>query len=231
MTEPLWLAAARKDVGLKEIVGSRHEPRIVAFFAKAGAPWVKDDETAWCAAFVGAKLAEAGVKGTGSLLARSYTGWGQALKAPAPGAITVFKRAGSPVLGHVAFFLRDLGAQVEVLGGNQSNSVSIARYSKTNLLAYRWPSGWALPVAGPAKPINVVGLPRLELGDKGDQVKPWQDGLNRLGASPALEVDGAFGPKTRDATIAFQKKRLLTVDSVVDAPDWVALETALEALG
>lgn len=229
MTEPAWLTAARKDLGLKEIVGSRHEPRIVAYFAKAGHAWVKDDETAWCAAFVGAKLVEAGLKGTGSLMARSYSTWGQPLKTPTPGCIAVFSRAGSPVLGHVAFFLRDLGSQIEVIGGNQSNSVSIARYSKSNLIGYRYPAGVAIEVGGPGKP--AAARPVLELGDEGDDVETWQAGLNTLGAKPPLVVDGDFGPKTRDATMAFQRSKNLLVDSVVNEPDWVALDVALEALG
>lgn len=63
--------------GLKEIVGGQHERQIVAFFAEAGHPWVKDDETAWCAAFEHAMLGRAGIKGTGSLAARSYLDWGR----------------------------------------------------------------------------------------------------------------------------------------------------------
>ncbi|WP_020179662.1 TIGR02594 family protein [Methylopila sp. M107] len=229
MSEPAWLVAARKDLGLKEIVGSKHEPRVVKFFAESGNAWVKDDETAWCAAFVGAKLAEAGLKGTGKLNARSYLDWGTPLKTPVPGCIVVFKRGSSTWQGHVAFFLRDLGSQIEVLGGNQSNSVSIARYVKLNLLGFLWPTGVPLPSA--TKVIAPAQRPRLQLGSRSDVVATWQTGLNDLGAAPKLVVDKDFGPKTRDATLAFQKRRLLAPDGSVEEPDWTMLDTLLEALG
>jgi uncharacterized protein (TIGR02594 family) len=229
MTEPAWLSAARKDLGLREIVGSKDEPRIVQFFAEAGNAWVKDDETAWCAAFVGAKLAEAGIKGTGKLNARSYLDWGQPLAKPTPGAITVFKRGSSSWEGHVALFLRDLGGTIEVLGGNQSNSVSIARYGKANLLGYRWPSGYALPISGPAKPTPPPG-DMLQLGSKGSAVRTLQTALNHLGAKPALVVDGDFGKATKAAVLAFQKSRQLAPDAIVGPRTWTALDTALAAL-
>ena len=60
MSEPLWLVRARALVGVSEIAGSKHEPEVVAFFAEAGVPEIRDDETAWCGAFVAAMLAAAG---------------------------------------------------------------------------------------------------------------------------------------------------------------------------
>lgn len=146
MMEPVWLAGARKLVGLKEIVGSKHEKQIVAFFAEAGNPGVKDDETAWCAAFVGAMLKKAGVKGTGKLNARSYLQWGVKIDQPRVGCIVVFKRGNSAWQGHVAFYLRTVGNRIEVLGGNQGNAVSIAQYPKSALLGYRWPADTVRPV-------------------------------------------------------------------------------------
>jgi hypothetical protein len=44
-----------------------------------------------CAINVGAALAERGIKGTGSALARSYDGWGNA-SPPVPGAVAVTDR-------------------------------------------------------------------------------------------------------------------------------------------
>lgn len=139
MSEPKWLNKARTFLGTREAPGKKHNPTILKWFKDSGHGWISDDETAWCAAFVGAMLAAAGEKGSGSVAARSYMKWGKALSKPVPGAIVVFKRGNSKWQGHVAFFLRDLGDKIEVLGGNQSNSVSIARYKKKDLLGYRWP--------------------------------------------------------------------------------------------
>jgi uncharacterized protein (TIGR02594 family) len=149
-----WLTEARKFVGLKEIVGSRHEPKILEFFAEAGHPGIHDDETAWCAAFVGAMLRRAGYSSSGALNARSYLNFGTKLAKPTPGCIVVFKRGSSSWQGHVAFFIADEGDRIRVLGGNQGNAVSIASYSKADLLGYRWPLVKSAPAAKaqPKKP-------------------------------------------------------------------------------
>lgn len=55
-----------------------------------------------CAVNVGAALAERGIKGTGSALAKSYLHWGRA-SGPVPGAVVVFNRGGPrSSSGHVA---------------------------------------------------------------------------------------------------------------------------------
>lgn len=147
---PPWLVPAKELVGLKEIVGSKHEAKILEFFAEAGHPEIHDDETAWCAAFVGAMLRRGGYASSGALNARSYLTYGDALKVPRRGCIAVFSRGTSGWEGHVAFFLRDLGERIEVLGGNQGNAVSITTEPKTALLGYRWPSVTSMPVKPPA---------------------------------------------------------------------------------
>lgn len=50
------LAAAGEHIGLKEWPGMKHNPTVVAMFADVGHSWVTDDETSWCAAFVGSVL-------------------------------------------------------------------------------------------------------------------------------------------------------------------------------
>lgn len=114
-------------------------PKVVAYFRDAGAPHVKDDETAWCAAFVGAMLARSGGEGTGKLTARSYLDWGQpvTLTDAQEGDIAVFKRGNSTWQGHVAFFVKENGANITVLGGNQSDQVKLSGYPKSSLLGIR----------------------------------------------------------------------------------------------
>ena len=228
--DPPWLVAAGKDLGLKEIVGSRHEPRIVEFFAEAGHPYVKDDETAWCAAFANAKLVEVGIKGTGRLNARSFLDWGQPLVKPARGAILVFKRGSSSWEGHVTFYVGETEASYRGRGGNQSNAVTEALYAKSSLLGIRWPAGYALPLSGPAKPAPAAG-PLLQIGATGTAVETLQSALNRLGAKPALVVDKKFGPATRTAVVAFQRSKLLETDGVVGPKTWGAIDVALAQLG
>ena len=135
------LTIAGSYVGTDEIRGSKHNPVILEYFDAVGHGWVKDDETPWCAAFVGAVLHEAGYKGTGSLAARSYLGWGHKVSNPKPGDLVVFWRGKKDGWqGHVGFVVRTDKTHVWCLGGNQSNSVNVTKYSKDRVLGYRRPS-------------------------------------------------------------------------------------------
>lgn len=100
-------------------------PKVLAYFRDAGHPQVTNDETAWCAAFVGAMLHRAGMPNTGSLAARSYLAWGEPVdRADArEGDVVIFSRGSSAWQGHVGFFVKDNGDTITVLGGNQSNAV------------------------------------------------------------------------------------------------------------
>lgn len=125
-------------------------PKVVAYFKDAGHPEVTDDQTAWCAAFVGAMLYRSGVAGTGMLNARSYLNWGEAVdrKDAQPGDIVILKRNNySTWQGHVGFFVRDNGSTITVLGGNQANAV--------NRRAYRVDGGQLLGIrrAVPEQPV------------------------------------------------------------------------------
>jgi hypothetical protein len=56
-----------------------------------------------CAVNVNAALAERGIKGTGSALAKSFLSWGRSAGGPVPGAVIVSHRRGG---GHVAIVSR-----------------------------------------------------------------------------------------------------------------------------
>lgn len=139
-----WLIEARNLIGVKEIKGAQHEPKIVALWADAGIP-VSDDETAWCAALVGGCLKRAFAKPTGSAAARSFLHWGVSVKESKlelipPGAVLVFDRPPNDWEGHVGFavgYTKD--GYLKVLGGNQRDSVSIADIYCGRLLDARWP--------------------------------------------------------------------------------------------
>ena len=106
-------------------------PKVVQYFKDAGHAEVKDDETAWCAAFVGAMLKRAGLSGTGKLNARSYLDWGVPVELDdaREGDIVILKRGNSSWQGHVGFFVRADDKSVTLLGGNQSNAVNRKSFS------------------------------------------------------------------------------------------------------
>ena len=151
---------AKAEVGTVEWAKGNN-PKVIAYFKDSGNPGVTDDETAWCAAFVGAMLRRAGVKSTGALNARSYLDWGTPVdrKNAQPGDVVIFKRGNSSWQGHVAFFVKDRGALIDVLGGNQSNAVNVKGYQSAALLGIRRPPKATDKPATPAKRPAQSGKP------------------------------------------------------------------------
>lgn len=149
---------AKAEIGTVEWKDG-HNPKVVAYFKDSGNAGVTDDETAWCAAFVGAMLKRAGLKGTGKLTARSYLDWGAPVdRADAQeGDIVVFKRGNSSWQGHVAFFVKDNGATITVLGGNQSNAVNRKAYKAADLLGIRRATAPVKPVVLSPSPDEAAG--------------------------------------------------------------------------
>jgi len=216
------LAAAGEYLGEKEWPGARHNPVITGFFEGSGNASVQDDETPWCAAFVGSVLAQIGLQGTGKLNARSYMDWGVpvAMKEVMPGDVVVFWR-GSPSgwQGHVGFVVRLEGDKVVVRGGNQTlagsgGAVTDALYPLTQLLGFRR-----------AVRQDEQKRPTLRHGARGGMVVVLQEQLARLGYHLG-NSDGAFGSLTREAVLAFQADNGLAVDGVVGAQTWEALDRA-----
>jgi uncharacterized protein (TIGR02594 family) len=135
-----WLVEAYNFIGLAEIKGPVHKEEILQFWKDIKRGGIKNDETPWCAAFVGAMLERAGIHSTRYESASSYSVWGIRLPAPKPGCIVVFKRSGG---GHVGFVvgITDKGL-LQVLGGNQSDAVNIKEFTTDKVVAYRWPSSF-----------------------------------------------------------------------------------------
>jgi len=145
--DPAWLIEARRHVGLREITGPKHEPKITAWLKRLGA-WWNDDEQPWCGTFVAAMLSDAGLQPPRHWYrAKAYLDWGRKMDCPEIGCIVVFARGGG---GHVGFVVgRDLAGNLMVLGGNQGNAVTIAPFSTQRVIGYRWPVAVPLPAAWP----------------------------------------------------------------------------------
>lgn len=133
-----WITEARKFVGLTEIPGKQHNPTIVNWLSTLRA-WWSDDETPWCGTFVAHCCREAGRDVPANWFrALAWQDAGTRLSTPAFGCIAVFSRVGG---GHVGFVVgRDRQGNIMVLGGNQGNKVSIARFDPARVTAYVWPS-------------------------------------------------------------------------------------------
>lgn len=108
------------------------------FFKETIGQTVDPAKTPWCATFVSSVLNGAGVGGTNSLLARSYLNWGRAVQDPQIGDVVVFGSSKGPENGHVGFFAGyDNNGRIKVLGGNQSNAVTITSFGTNRLLGFR----------------------------------------------------------------------------------------------
>lgn len=157
MENPTWVQAALAELGQREVRGVEHNPRIVEYHRRTSLR-AQTDEVAWCASFVNWVLFQVGLPGTNSAAARSFETYGVKVDKPITGCIVVLARSGG---GHVGFYMGERDGKLLVLGGNQSNSVSIALYDRAQLLCYRWPAQVALPVA--AQPLAHSGVIRGNL--------------------------------------------------------------------
>jgi len=138
---PYWLAKAREYEGLREVPGKGTNKTILRWWSLIRMPFT-DDETPWCAAFVGGVLEEVGIKSTRSASAKSYLKFGTALANPAVGAIAVLWRGRRDgPFGHVAFVEGvDQHGNIVLRGGNQGDSSNAKPFGRDRVLAWRWPS-------------------------------------------------------------------------------------------
>lgn len=159
VTVPGYFLHALTELHVAEIKGAANNPRIVKYWSEARvSPKVNDDETAWCAAFVGAMLFRDGVEGTKQPNAKSYATWGDEWTGTGLGAIVVLHRAGDAPKwqGHVGFLCGMSTTHANVLGGNQKDRVSIASFPRKRIMTVRQPRGVKLPSSGFILPISAV---------------------------------------------------------------------------
>lgn len=126
---------ATQLVGAEEHVDNA---AIASFIKRTTGKTIDPAQTPWCAAFVEGVLASKGIKGTGSLWARSYMNFGTGTDNPKQGDIVVLQRGNDAQTGHVGFFAGyDDNGNVKVLGGNQSDSVSVTTFPKSHVVGFR----------------------------------------------------------------------------------------------
>ena len=167
-TLPPWLDWARREIGVQEIVGPRHNARVVEYWALGRVALdVNTDEVPWCAAFVAAALEQTGYRSTRSGLARSYdrSEHMRTLAQPGLGAIVVLSSPRGPTLGHVGFVEALDTQRVWVLGGNQNNAVNVAAFPRSRVIGWRVPALWRAPLhPAPERPVGGLVLARASDG-------------------------------------------------------------------
>jgi uncharacterized protein (TIGR02594 family) len=137
--ETPWMDVAFAERGTRRFPTGQTNPRIVEYNDCTNLRGY-DDKISWCSSFVNWCLAQLGIAGTGSALARSWLEWGISLESPVAGCIAVLTRDDpNSWKGHVGFFLRMDGDFVFLFGGNQLEEVREHCYPVTSILSYRWP--------------------------------------------------------------------------------------------
>jgi len=146
MIQDFAFELAERFVGIQEIGGQVDNPQIMAML-RLDNSWPQNDEVPWCSAFANYICWLARLPRSKDLRARSWLtiGKGITLDKAVPGDIVVLQRGqgeqpGPEVIdapGHVGFYAGRIGDMIEVLGGNQSDTVKISRYPKSRLLSVR----------------------------------------------------------------------------------------------
>ena len=168
-----------------------------------------------CAQLSRAAMAAVGI----SLVSGANSQWNQTLwedrggiaELPRDKVCLVFRDDGGKK-GHVGVYTGD-GYVIHAKGHDWG--VVRQRLDEVNFTHYGIPLG--LYDGQPARPI-------LRQGASGQDVEYLQTLLCDVGQG--IAVDGKFGPATTQAVKAFQKAQGLTVDGIVGAKTWAALEAA-----
>lgn len=138
----VWFKEATRLLGTKEKPGSGSNPEIIDWASDLGITY-KSDDIPWCGLFVGhciASTLDREAIPSALLSARSWAKFGVKSQ-PTIGAVMVFWRKSlASGLGHVGFYAGEDATAYRILGGNQSDSVSLAWVNKSRLLQARWPA-------------------------------------------------------------------------------------------
>ena len=139
---PLYYKLAYQMIGLKEEIRGRSNPAVAHYYTYGGLPTKSDArKVPWCMCWLNGVLEKSGYPGSKSAMARSALRLGTETDEPRRGDIVVFWRGrfDDGTTGHVGFVHEIKGDYVYCLGGNQGDAVSIARFHKSRVLAYRRP--------------------------------------------------------------------------------------------
>lgn len=137
-----WLQTAFNLIGTREKLGRRSEEAILGWAHDLDMLSYKDDDIPWCGLFVahcvGSQLQDESLPNI-PLRALAWKNFGISATLTL-GAVMVFWRGSlTSKLGHVGFYWAEDDDAFHILGGNQSNAVSVTRIAKNRLVQARWP--------------------------------------------------------------------------------------------
>ncbi len=151
-----WITEAKSALGRNE---ARDGTWLMNWLKRDGRSLGDPGKNPWCGDFVETCIRIGlpdepllGALGMNPYWARNWLLFGRDTK-PVTGAVLVFERGSG---GHVGFAVGQDETHFFVLGGNQSDAVTIARIAKSRLLGARWPATW---------PPRLQRLPTMKPGE------------------------------------------------------------------
>ena len=136
---PRMVKIALDQLGTKEVTGMGNNATIMS--------WAKEleisntynaDSIPWCGLFVALVVKRSGREPIEKpLWARSWVNWGAKSSVAMLGDVLVFAREGG---GHVGLYVAEDKECYHVLGGNQSDAVTILRIKKARCISIRRPA-------------------------------------------------------------------------------------------
>lgn len=135
---PKMIKIGLDNLGIKEVVGNGSNKTIMSWAHELGMlNTYSNDEIPWCGLFVAMVVKRSGRDPVvNPLWARNWQTFGQKASTAMLGDVLVFKRQSG---GHVGFYIAEDRNCYHVLGGNQSNAVTISRIEKSRCIAIRRP--------------------------------------------------------------------------------------------
>lgn len=135
-TMPPWMAEMHRRMGLHEV---RDKAKLIDFL-KIGKFLGDPSSLPWCGDMVEsciAKTLPSELLPSNPFFAQNWSKFGRDTGSPIVGAVGVIKWSASS--GHVGFVAGVDGTKVVLLGGNQSNAITLASFPRSKFIAFRWP--------------------------------------------------------------------------------------------
>jgi uncharacterized protein (TIGR02594 family) len=138
-----WLQEAFHLLGTREKPGAGSNEAILGWAHDLELTSYNDDDIPWCGLFVahciGSQLPEETLPSK-PLGARNWAKFGNNTKSQLGAVMVFWRQSRTSGLGHVGFYWAEDDDAYHILGGNQSNAVTIARLQKDRFLEARWPN-------------------------------------------------------------------------------------------
>ncbi len=141
-----WVPLAEGELGVAEVPGTTHNPRILEYHETTSPSQTTDDGTgAWCSSFVNWTFTKAGIVGSNSAWAANWETWGQNLGKK--GAVGAVASIAWPNGGHhVALVVgQTSNGRIVILGGNQgAGVVSYTTVPLSYVSRFVYPTGFLI---------------------------------------------------------------------------------------